>query len=61
RNQQGRELGIVSDGGLAWLSGLSAGEALNVTWDGRTGCQVRIPERVGDAQLLLPCTGGAGE
>ncbi|EBJ5852877.1 fimbria/pilus outer membrane usher protein [Salmonella enterica] len=61
RNQQGRELGIVSDGGLAWLSGLSAGEALNVTWNGRTGCRVRIPERVGDAQLLLPCTGGAGE
>ncbi|ECE0472900.1 PapC/FimD family outer membrane usher protein, partial [Salmonella enterica subsp. enterica] len=60
RNQQGRELGIVSDGGLAWLSGVNPGESLDVAWDNRPHCRVQIPEKIGDAQLLLPCplTGG---
>ncbi|ECI4646641.1 PapC/FimD family outer membrane usher protein [Salmonella enterica subsp. salamae] len=56
-NSKGRELGLVSDGGLAWLSGINAGEALSVTWDGRPQCQVRIPARLAaNTQLLLPCS-----
>lgn len=56
RNGQGRELGIVSDSGLAWLSGVNAGEALDVAWDGRAQCRVQIPARLTDQQqLLLPC------
>lgn len=58
RNSHGRELGIVSDGGLAWLSGITPGEALDVAWDNRVGCRVMIPAKLGDAQLLLPCTAG---
>ncbi|EHK8785550.1 hypothetical protein KCE21_004790, partial [Salmonella enterica subsp. enterica serovar Bardo] len=58
RNRQGRELGIVSDGGLAWLSGVTPGEGLDVAWSSQVGCRVQIPEKVGDAQLLLPCTDG---
>ncbi|EFY5236024.1 fimbria/pilus outer membrane usher protein [Shigella flexneri] len=55
RNSQGRELGIVGDGGLVWLSGVNPGDVLGVAWDNREGCRVSIPEKVADAQLLLPC------
>ncbi|EEA2717981.1 fimbria/pilus outer membrane usher protein [Salmonella enterica subsp. enterica serovar Urbana] len=61
RNKQGRELGIVSDGGLAWLSGVNPGESLDVAWDNRSRCRVQIPEKIADAQLLLPCSITAGQ
>ncbi|HAK8512259.1 TPA: fimbria/pilus outer membrane usher protein [Salmonella enterica subsp. enterica serovar Potsdam] len=61
RNKQGHELGIVSDGGLAWLSGVNPGESLDVAWDERVRCRVQIPEKIGDAQLLLPCPLIAGQ
>ncbi|ECW0470414.1 TPA: fimbria/pilus outer membrane usher protein [Salmonella enterica subsp. enterica serovar Mississippi] len=55
-NAKGRELGMVADSGLAWLSGVSPGETLNVGWDGRTQCVVNIPATLDQAQqLLLPC------
>ncbi|MCV7783681.1 fimbria/pilus outer membrane usher protein [Escherichia coli] len=55
-NAKGRELGMVADSGLAWLSGVSPGETLNVGWDGRTQCVVDIPAHPDPAQqLLLPC------
>lgn len=41
-NAKGRELGMVADSGLAWLSGVNPGETLNVGWDGRTQCVVDI-------------------
>lgn len=55
-NAKGRELGMVADSGLAWLSGVNPGENLNVGWDGRTQCVVDIPAKLDPAQqLLLPC------
>ncbi|WP_218069882.1 fimbria/pilus outer membrane usher protein [Escherichia coli] len=55
-NAKGRELGMVADSGLAWLSGVNPGETLNVGWDGRTQCVVDIPKKTDPAQqLLLPC------
>ncbi|TQO04895.1 UNVERIFIED_ORG: outer membrane usher protein PapC [Citrobacter freundii] len=55
-NAKGRELGMVADSGLAWLSGVSPGDTLNVVWDGRTQCMVDIPAKLDSAkQLLLPC------
>ncbi|WP_334413228.1 fimbria/pilus outer membrane usher protein [Escherichia coli] len=55
-NAKGRELGMVADSGLAWLSGVNPGETLNVGWDGRTQCVVDIPANQDPAQqLLLPC------
>ncbi|EOI1439886.1 fimbria/pilus outer membrane usher protein, partial [Cronobacter malonaticus] len=55
-NAKGRELGMVADSGLAWLSGVNPGETLNVGWDGRTQCVVDIPKKLDPAQqLLLPC------
>ncbi|EPB6698661.1 FimD/PapC C-terminal domain-containing protein, partial [Escherichia coli] len=55
-NGKGRELGMVADSGLAWLSGVTPGETLNVGWDGKTQCVVDIPADLNPAQqLLLPC------
>lgn len=55
-NDKGRELGMIADSGLAWLSGVNPGETLNVGWDGKTQCVVDIPKNLNPAQqLLLPC------
>ncbi|EAO7713794.1 PapC/FimD family outer membrane usher protein [Salmonella enterica] len=55
-NAKGRELGMVADSGLAWLSGVSPGETLRVGWDGKTQCVVDIPKKLDPSQqLLLPC------
>lgn len=50
-----RELGIVSDGGVAWLTGISSEEKLNIVWGGEARCQVQIPKVIPVDQLLLPC------
>ncbi|WP_260513340.1 fimbria/pilus outer membrane usher protein [Serratia fonticola] len=55
-DQKGRELAIVSDGGLAYLSGITAGDVLNVNWNGAHRCQVALPEKIlAQGNLLLPC------
>lgn len=56
-NVKGRELGMVGDSGLVWLSGVTPGETLNVSWDGKIQCVVNIPEKLDPAQqqLLLSC------
>ncbi|HAL9314283.1 fimbria/pilus outer membrane usher protein [Escherichia coli] len=55
-NAKGRELGMVADSGLSWLSGVTPGERLNVSWDGKIQCVVDITEKINpDQQLLLPC------
>jgi outer membrane usher protein PapC len=55
-NEKGRELGMVGEDGLAWLSGVAPGEKLNVSWDAKIQCSVEIPEKVdSEQQLLLPC------
>ncbi|HBA5243714.1 TPA: fimbria/pilus outer membrane usher protein, partial [Escherichia coli] len=56
-SEKGRELGMVADEGLAWLSGVTPGETLSVNWDEKIQCQVNVPETaISDQQLLLPCT-----
>ena len=54
-NAKGRELGMVGDSGLAWLSGVDEGETLSVSWNGRMQCAVDIPPKLENQQLLLPC------
>lgn len=55
-SKKGRELGMVGDSGLAWLSGVTEGETLNVNWDSRAKCMVDIPRKLEmSKQLLLPC------
>lgn len=55
-NDKGREVGMVADSGLTWLSGVTPGGSLNVSWDGNIQCVVDVPEKLdGIQQLLLPC------
>ncbi|MBF2792902.1 MULTISPECIES: fimbria/pilus outer membrane usher protein [Enterobacteriaceae] len=55
-NSKGRELGMVGDSGLVWLSGVVPGESLNVSWDARAQCALAMPQHVTtEQQLLLPC------
>ena len=55
RDAKERELGMVSDGGLAWISGANPGNKLTVFWGGKAQCQVRLPQSLTGQQLLLPC------
>ncbi|CNI65812.1 fimbria/pilus outer membrane usher protein [Yersinia pekkanenii] len=51
-----QELGIVSDDGFTYLSGVTPGETLDVIWNGIKQCQVAIPATLqSQAQILLPC------
>jgi len=55
-NAIGRELGMVAENGLTWLSGVNKGETLKVNWDSKMQCVVDIPEILNpEQQLLLPC------
>lgn len=55
-NAKGRELAIVSEGGLTYLSGITAGESLSVNWNGAKQCQVTLPAKMlAQGNLLLPC------
>ncbi|NIG46415.1 fimbria/pilus outer membrane usher protein [Enterobacter sp. Acro-832] len=56
RNSAGRELGMVSDGGLAWISGVNPNEQLNVYRGSDVMCTVTLPPVIPAQQLLLPCT-----
>lgn len=55
RNAKNRELGMVSDGGLAWISGVNPDEELTVFWGGEARCRATLPPLIPNGQLLLPC------
>lgn len=54
-DSRGREVGLVGEQGLAWLSGIAPKSALNVAWAGEVQCQVQLPAQIGESNLLLPC------
>ncbi|AYA42312.1 outer membrane usher protein [Xenorhabdus nematophila] len=57
-NAAQRELGIVSDDGYAYLSGMNQGEKLKVYWDGRAQCEIIVPDNISSeslTEILLPC------
>ncbi len=55
-NSKGRELGIVSESGLAWLSGVAGSETLDVIWNGKTQCKLNTPDIIdSEQQYILPC------
>ncbi|UBH60887.1 fimbria/pilus outer membrane usher protein [Proteus vulgaris] len=57
QNEQGRELGIVGDNGLAYIAGFTVEETLHVKWNGTQQCQIEIPQSIQlNQDLLLPCT-----
>ncbi|WP_369308853.1 outer membrane usher protein [Providencia rettgeri] len=59
KNEKNREMGIVTDNGSIYLSGVKVNEVLDVYWDGSLQCKIQIPENIETADfnsLLLPCT-----
>lgn len=52
-NKKGRELGMVVDEGIAWLSGITPGEILDIRWNGEIQCSVDIPNVLESEQKLL--------
>ncbi|BET95639.1 outer membrane usher protein [Xenorhabdus sp. TCT-1] len=57
-NSAQREIGIVSDDGYAYLSGINQGEKLQVYWDGQSQCEITVPDEMTSeslTSLLLPC------
>ncbi|EPP8560691.1 outer membrane usher protein [Serratia marcescens] len=58
-NARKQETGIVNDGGSVYLSGINAGDAMTVHWNGDAQCEVRMPTPLPADMLmntlLLPC------
>lgn len=57
-NSKKQNVGIVSDGGSVYLSGINAGEKMSVHWAGKVQCELALPQKLsGSSQtdLLLPC------
>jgi outer membrane usher protein PapC len=58
-NARKQETGIVNDGGSVYLSGINAGDAMKVHWNGGAKCEVRMPTPLPPDMLmntlLLPC------
>ncbi|SFO09728.1 outer membrane usher protein PapC [Xenorhabdus japonica] len=56
RNAAGRELGIVGDRGIAWISGAQPSETLRVNWNNNQQCLSTLPSHIHSlSQLILPC------
>ncbi|MBC3218442.1 outer membrane usher protein [Serratia fonticola] len=58
-NGKRQEVGIVSDNGEVYLSGINAGEVMNVSWGGVEQCGITLPPTLSPSQLtnlLLPCS-----
>ncbi|MDI3197832.1 outer membrane usher protein [Serratia ureilytica] len=63
RNGKGQEVGIVNDNGEVYLSGINAGETMNVSWSGAEQCGIALPQALSPklmSNLLLPCGPLAG-
>lgn len=55
RNGKNREVGIISDNGMAWISGINPGDKLEVSWNGKIQCTSVIPAQITTDTLFLPC------
>lgn len=56
KNSRKQEVGIVSDSGNVYLSGLKPSQKLTVTWGKEGECEVSLPENIPEtSSLLLPC------
>lgn len=57
-NIKQQEVGLVSDAGSVYLSGINPGEQMTVHWSGKPQCQLSLPSQIpnsGTTDLLLPC------
>lgn len=55
-NSKGREMAMVGDAGLTYLTGVEPEELLDIAWDGKHQCKVVVPKAAKSLeQILLPC------
>ncbi|MEI9535628.1 fimbria/pilus outer membrane usher protein [Moellerella wisconsensis] len=54
-NEKGREVGIVSDNGLVWLTAVQSEEKLNINWSNKTQCSTTLPILDNATQIILIC------
>ncbi|HEK3218849.1 TPA: fimbria/pilus outer membrane usher protein [Proteus mirabilis] len=55
-NAKGRELGIISDDGFAWLTGINPNEEINVSWGAEQRCVAKLPNKIEPSnKILLLC------
>ncbi|MFC0229483.1 fimbria/pilus outer membrane usher protein [Serratia aquatilis] len=55
-NSKGREMAVVGDEGLTYLTGVEPEELLDIAWDGKHQCKVVVPKAAKSLeQILLPC------
>lgn len=58
KNHKKQEVGIVSDDGSVYLSGINPNEEMTVHWSGLAQCALTLPAQIpqsGLTDLLLPC------
>ena len=58
KNNKDQDVGIVSDEGSVYLSGINPGGEMSVHWNGRAQCALQIPEQISEvdmAELVLAC------
>ncbi|WP_249687194.1 FimD/PapC C-terminal domain-containing protein [Providencia stuartii] len=54
-NEKGREVGIVSDNGLVWLTAVQSEEKLNINWSNKIQCSTTLPTLDNVNQIILIC------
>nr|WP_255562182.1 fimbria/pilus outer membrane usher protein [Rahnella sp. PD12R] len=57
-NSSGFEAGLIGDGGLAYLAGVSGEKSLTVRWGDEQQCRIQVPSQpvTRSGQVLLPCS-----
>ncbi|PKE29087.1 fimbrial protein [Rahnella sp. AA] len=57
-NSSGFEAGLIGDGGLAYLAGVSGEKSLTVRWGDDQTCRIQVPAQpvTRSGQVLLPCS-----
>ncbi|HDC4621236.1 TPA: fimbria/pilus outer membrane usher protein, partial [Enterobacter asburiae] len=59
-NSNSQQVGIVSDDGEVYLSGLKSFAEMQVSWNGAIQCKIKIPELKNEPEvvneLFLPCS-----
>nr|WED70246.1 FimD/PapC C-terminal domain-containing protein [Pectobacterium colocasium] len=56
KNKKGRDIAMITNGGQAYITGVSPDETLSVLWEGRTQCSITLPATLNHLDaLLLPC------
>ncbi|WP_409159672.1 fimbria/pilus outer membrane usher protein [Pectobacterium sp. B2J-2] len=56
KNQKGRDVAMITNGGQAYITGVSPDETLSVIWEGSTQCSLTLPATLNHLDaLLLPC------